>query len=122
MLNNRQEVGKMGELLACRYLVGRGYKIIDKNFRTRGGEIDIIAEEEDILVFIEVKTRTNRFFGFPEEAIDFRKQHKLAQTAEYYLAIKNLHDRNFRIDSVAIEIDSERKTAKVRHEKDIVGW
>lgn len=122
MLAFRQKLGKFGEKLACKYLRERGYKIVDQNYRTRNGEIDIVAEEGKILVFIEVKTRTSRVFGFPEEAIDVRKQYKLAKTAEHYLMAHRLYDRDYRIDSFGIEIDGQNKKARIRHKKDVVGW
>lgn len=122
MLAARQKIGKLGETLACKYLKEKGYKIIDQNYRTRNGEIDIVAREGDFFVFVEVKTRTNRAFGFPEEAIDEHKQYKLAKTAEHYLAAHRLYEQNYRIDSIGIEIDEQNKKAKIRHEKDVVGW
>lgn len=115
----RQKLGRYGEMLACEFLMRRGYKIIDKNYRTRGGEIDIIAKEGEVLVFVEVKTRTNNKFGAPEEAIDFYKQNKLAKTAEYYLVYHNVPETDYRIDAIAIEIDLRDKKAKIRHKKDI---
>lgn len=122
MSRDRQDLGQLGEKLACEFLRKNGYKIIDQNFRTRGGEIDIVAEEGEMLVFVEVKTRTNRMFGLPEEAIDARKQHKLAMTAECYLATHHLYEKNYRIDSVAVEIDETNAEPKIRHEEDVVGW
>jgi len=106
-------------MLACEYLIRHGYKIIDKNYRTRRGEIDVVAKNENILVFVEVKTRTNAMFGSPEEAIDFNKQNKLAKTAEHYLSFYDTPDVNYRIDSIAVEIDTKNKKAKIRHKKDI---
>jgi len=106
-------------MLACEYLIRHGYKIIDKNYRTRRGEIDVVAKNENILVFVEVKTRTNAMFGSPEEAIDFNKQNKLAKTAEHYLSFHDTPDVNYRIDSIAVEIDTKNKKAKIRHKKDI---
>lgn len=118
----RKNLGQLGEKLACEFLREKGYKIIDQNFRTRGGEIDIVAEKEEMLVFVEVKTRTNRMFGLPEEAIDARKQHKLAMTAECYLAAHHLYDKDYRIDSVAVEINETDAPPKIRHAEDVVGW
>ena len=122
MSRERQDLGQLGEKLACDFLRKNGYQIIDQNFRTRGGEIDIVAEKEKMLVFVEVKTRTNRMFGLPEEAIDERKQHKLAMTAECYLAAHHLYDQDYRIDSVAVEINKTDAEPKIRHEEDVVGW
>jgi len=116
----KKDLGKFGEKLACDYLEEKGYAIIEKNFYTRGGEIDIIAKDGNILVFVEVKTRTSLVFGPPEEAIDFSKQRKLAKTIEFYLLKNNFYNQSYRVDSIAIEIDKERKKAKIRHEKNIL--
>lgn len=116
----KQRLGKFGEELACKYLKEKGYKIINQNYYARSGEIDIVAEYNDVLVFVEVKTRTNQTFGLPEEAIDYHKQRKLIKTVEYYLLKHNLSDQDYRIDYVAIEIDRQTKRAKIRHEENIV--
>lgn len=116
----KQDLGKFGEELACRYLKEKGYKIIEQNYHARSGEIDIIAKFNDILVFIEVKTRTNLTFGQPEEAINYYKQQKLIKTAEYYLLKHHSLDQNYRIDFVAIEIDRQTKRAKIRHEESVI--
>lgn len=118
----RQDLGQLGEKLACDFLKKKGYEILDQNYRTRCGEIDIVAREGDTLVFVEVKTRTNRMFGLPEEAIDARKQHKLSMTAEHYLAARHLYEKDYRIDSVAVEIDETGAEPRIRHEEDVVGW
>lgn len=118
----RKKIGEIGERLACDFLKRKGYKIIDQNYRTRGGEIDIVAKEGDFFVFVEVKTRTNRTFGFPEEAIDSRKLHKLAQTAEQYFIAHHLYNQNYRIDAVSVEIDQETGKMEIRHEKDVADW
>lgn len=122
MSDKRKQTGAMGERIACEYLRERGYKIVDQNYRTRGGEIDIIAEGEGMTIFVEVKTRRSRTFGFPEEAIDRRKQLKIARTAENYLAVHHLYDVDYRIDSIGIELGADDKIAELRHEKDVVGW
>lgn len=116
----KQDLGKFGEELACKYLKEKGYKIIEKNYHARSGEIDIIAKFNDILVFIEVKTRTNLTFGLPEEAINYYKQQKLIKTVEYYLLKHHSLDQNYRIDSIAIEIDRQTKRVKIRHEESVI--
>ncbi|MFH1873585.1 MAG: YraN family protein [Pseudomonadota bacterium] len=84
--------GKMGENAACAYLKQHGYKIIERNFRVRIGEIDIIAQKDDILHFFEVKTRFGSKFGGPFAALNFRKKAKIRKTAQWYLAQnKNLN-------------------------------
>ncbi|MFA5129144.1 MAG: YraN family protein [Patescibacteria group bacterium] len=122
MSHDRQDLGKLGEELACDFLKKQGYIILDNNYRTRGGEIDIVAKEGEMIVFVEVKTRVSREFGYPEEAIDARKQHKLAMTAECYLATHELYEKDYRIDAIGIEMERDGRLKNLRHEKDVVGW
>lgn len=122
MSRDRQDLGQLGEKLACDFLKKRGYQIIDQNYRTRGGEIDIVAKEGKTVVFVEVKTRKSAAFGYPEEAIDERKRHKLAMTAECYLIEHRLHDADYRIDAIGIEMEPDGRLRDLRHETDVVGW
>lgn len=80
----RSVLGKLGEDLAVKHLSGIGYKIIERNFRIRGGEIDIIALDGSTLVYVEVKTRSSHQFGLPEEAVNPRKLKFLARAAKFY--------------------------------------
>lgn len=82
-MNNR---GKIAELKACNYLRKKGYKIIDYNYQTRFGEIDIIVEDKKYIAFVEVKMRKNDDFGKPREFVDYSKQQKLIATARMYLS------------------------------------
>jgi len=99
--------GTSAERFACRFLSGKGYKIIICNFRTRFGEIDIIAKENDVLCFVEVKFRKNSDFGLPEDFVDVRKQRKIIKTANIYLAQNQISDINIRFDVVAVELDDK---------------
>lgn len=103
MPHARRLFGDASEQLAERYLVERGYRVIDRQFLTRVGEIDLIAEQGGEIVFIEVKARHTDEFGYPEAAVTRSKLRKIANTAELYLRMKQLTDRSFRIDVVAIE-------------------
>lgn len=95
--------GKYGEDLACFLLQKHGYKIIERNFRIRGGEIDIIAQEENVLVYVEVKTRSSHQFGLPEESVTPTKIRFLERAAKFYRnARKNLPAQE-RIDVVAVD-------------------
>lgn len=84
-MGRSNELGAWGEEKAVRYLTRRGYQILDRNFRSRFGEIDIIAKKGDELVFVEVRLRRSTAHGTPEETVDHRKQEKLRKTAQYYL-------------------------------------
>ena len=87
---NKRQIGSVYELKASDYLTKKGYQIIERNYRCRIGEIDIIAIERDCLCFIEVKYRKNEKTGDPLEAVDKRKQQKIIRTAQYYLHIQNI--------------------------------
>lgn len=112
--NARQMLGRRGEQMAAKALRERGYRIIEHNFRCRYGEIDLIAEEQDDLVFVEVKTRRGTTFGRPEEAVTLTKRRKLAEVASFYLDAHNESDRSWRIDVVAIDFNFDGKFREVR--------
>lgn len=96
--------GKYGEDLACLFLQKQGYKIIERNFRIRGGEIDIVAVDGETLVYVEVKTRTSHAFGSATEAVTPWKLRSLVRTAKFYKnARKNLPELE-RIDVVGIDL------------------
>jgi putative endonuclease len=100
----RKTLGKQGEKQAQKFLIKQGYQLIVSNYRNCFGEIDIIAQDKEDLVFIEVKTRTNNNFGTPPEAINSFKQQKLTKIAKGYLKENNLEDCCCRFDAVCIEI------------------
>ncbi len=103
MTVKRQHLGKSGEDLAVDELVARGYAVLARRYRTRGGEIDIVAEEDGMVVFVEVKARTSADFGSAVEAVTPRKQRQLVVMARDYLARARLVDRPCRFDIVAID-------------------
>lgn len=110
-----QEIGKLGEDIAVNYLKQKGYKILDRNFECRQGEIDIIAIDKKEIVFIEVKTRTSNKYGYPSEAVNKIKQKHMLQTIKYYLYIRNLSNEFVRID--VIEVYIKDNVYKVNHIK-----
>jgi putative endonuclease len=89
---NKRVVGNAKETEAIHYLTKLGYKILERNYYTRVGEIDIIAEDADYLIFIEVKYRWNQECGFPAEAVTKRKQRKIVRCARFYLISHNLSE------------------------------
>jgi putative endonuclease len=97
-----KDLGKKGEELALRFLKKRGYRIIEKNYVCKMGEMDIIAKEKDTLVFIEVKTRTSTLFGPPQLAVNSSKQRQLSKVALNFLNEKQLEDVKAMFDVVAI--------------------
>ena len=104
---DKKELGKKGEELALRFLKKRGYRIIEKNYVCKMGEMDIIAREKDTLAFIEVKTRTTTEFGPPQLAVNSSKQRQLSKVALTYLKAKQLEDVKARFDVVAILLDQK---------------
>ncbi|MCX7798136.1 MAG: YraN family protein [Melioribacter sp.] len=101
MINKRKR-GKEGEELACKYLTELGYKILKKNYQLNHGEIDIIAEDGDTLVFVEVKYRKSIEYGHPEDSITKRKQKQIKKTAEAYIYKNNITNQSCRIDVISI--------------------
>jgi len=103
MRNPRQRLGQWGEQVASDYLAARGYTIPDRNFRTRHGEIDIVARREEVLIFVEIKTRSSSAYAFPEESVTRQKQLHLLSAAEDYLASHPQTSLTWQIDVIAIE-------------------
>ena len=101
-MDQRVAFGKRGEDIACEELRRRGYIILDRRFRTRCGELDIVARDGKMLVFVEVKARENGSFGQPFESVTRQKRHRLARMAESYLFLKHLSGVGCRFDVVAV--------------------
>ncbi|MDH4273261.1 MAG: YraN family protein [Candidatus Aminicenantes bacterium] len=116
-MSEARALGRSGEDIAVTYLRKRKFRIVCRGFRFHKGEIDIIARDGDTLVFIEVKTRRNRQFGRPEEAVTPPKQNQIRRLAEAYLAMNNLADVPCRFDVLSLFWD-EKESPQVRHIKD----
>jgi putative endonuclease len=108
----RTVIGSEGERAAAEFLEARGYRILDRNYRTRLGEIDLVAEEGRILVFVEVKVRLNDRFGGPAAAITSAKQARIARLAQQYVMSRRLGERPCRFDVVLIWGD-DPKTRRI---------
>ena len=108
-VDHRKILGTEGEKSAEKFLKKNGFKIVEKNYRNRFGEIDIIAMEEDCLVFVEVKTKSNVEFAEPETWVDFRKQNQLIKMASYYLSEKDINNTECRFDVVGVTIKANNK-------------
>lgn len=112
---NKYKKGLFGESLACEFLKSKGYKIIERNFRIRGGEIDVIAKDGKTLVYVEVKTRSQKVFGEPEEAINWYKIKFLERAAKFYRANRKnirLPDQE-RIDVVSVDLSNTQPYFKL---------
>ncbi len=111
---NHKEIGNLGEEIAAKSLEEKGYSILERNFRCRFGEVDIIARDEDTVVFVEVKTRRGRKYGEAEEAVDYRKQKKLRQLAEYYLMKHHHVSPKCRFDVCSVYLDQNNQIEEVK--------
>lgn len=114
----RHDIGKKGEDIAEDYFIENGYKIIERNFSCKQGEIDIIAKDKDEIVFIEVKTRTNAKYGQPIDSITYLKKNHMLQSIKYYLYLKKLENEYIRID--IIEIYFKNNKFYINHIKNAV--
>ena len=109
MSKARLELGKRGEEATADFLTQKGYRIIERNYKNKLGEIDIIAKDKKTLCFIEVKTRSNLRFGYPEEAVTERKQKKLNKVALTYLKQYNLLHIPARFDIASVILNNQNK-------------
>jgi putative endonuclease len=105
-VDERGAFGKRGEDLACEELCRRGYAILDRRFRTRCGELDIVARDGNVIVFVEVKARSGCNFGDPFASVTWKKRQRLGQMAAAYLFLKRLHGAPCRFDVVAVTTSS----------------
>lgn len=110
---NRKDTGALGEKLARDFLKKKGYHIHETNFRCKHGEIDIVAEKKDYLVFVEVRTKTTDDFGSPEESVTHAKREKLIASALTYVTIHRNLPPSWRIDFVAVELDQKGKATRI---------
>lgn len=113
------QTGSHGEDLACKYLQKLGYKILERNFRIRGGEIDIAAKDREELVFVEVKTRYSHHFGLPVESITPWKIRSLLKTAQFYLQKISWGNKPYRFDVITVDFTHSEKPA-VDHIKNAI--
>ncbi len=109
-----RDSGLKGEAIAINYLKKKGYKILQRNYRTKFGEIDVIASKDDVMVFIEVKTRSTDLFGAPEDAVTRQKQERIKKAALYYLKdFKTIPPLRF--DVISIELKPEPRIEHIEY-------
>ena len=118
MSKRKIQLGKFGEKIAADYLENKGYVVLTKNYYTRDGEVDLICQKKNVIVFVEVKTRTSLAFGWPEEAVTDKKLEKLALAAEKYLKEHNIQ-AEWQIDIISIVLDKQKRLARLNHLKNI---
>jgi putative endonuclease len=112
----RARAGASGEELACRHLLSRGFVILDRNYRCRSGEVDIVARDGEATVFVEVKERGGSSHGDGLEAVTFGKRRRIIRAARLYAASRDLTERHLRFDVVAID-RSDGDPPTIRHER-----
>lgn len=113
MAYSRLDIAKRGESLAIAHLKARGYDILEQNYRAIRGEIDLIAQDSDFIVFVEVKTRRSLKFGLPQTAVTTQKQRQISKVALAYLQAKNLFDAPCRFDVIAIHVSPQLALLKL---------
>lgn len=115
MVMHRRRLGIEGENIAAGYLQSKGYRIVERNFRCRLGEIDMIARYKNYLVFVEVRAKSGPGYGMPQESITPRKMEKLRRLALFYLARRPLGELNVRFDVVAVDFAGEPKVTHIEN-------
>lgn len=119
--NHRQQLGKNGEYIAENYLLHKGYKLLARNFRTRTGELDLVMQDDQTLVFVEVKARCGNSYGTPEEAVTPRKMQEIMTTAAIYVNRHYQYEVLQRIDVVAVDMDPAGNVLDLRHLQNVTG-
>ncbi len=117
---NNKITGGMGENLAAEFLADKGYRVLERNWHTRWGELDIIAQKSDVLVFVEVKTKIGDAFGSPEEMVNSYKLAQVRRMTEVYRVTKGFPNQEARIDVVAVVLDREHQPVRVTHYENVI--
>ena len=107
--DHRKRLGDRGEKIAERFLKKSGFKILEKNYKNRYGEIDIVAQDDDNLVFVEVKTKACENFSEPESWVNFRKQNQLIKMAKFYLIERDIINKECRFDVIGITLGEDKR-------------
>ncbi len=115
MPTSRSRTGSLGENTARKYLEAQGYRVLDTNYRCRWGEIDIVAQTDDTLVFVEVRTRKHLSYGTPQESLSKGKMSRLTATAETYLQERQPETTHWRIDLVAVFLAQNGVVSDIQH-------
>ncbi len=118
---HKQRLGKLGEDIAASYLQKQGYHILIRNYRIRYGEIDIVCTKDNVLIFVEVKTRIGNQYGSPEESVTPRKLQDIKNTSEMYTLSRSDLPEAHRIDVIAIELDSEGRLLRIEQIRNVTG-
>ena len=118
MKHYNKDIGTYGENLALKHLTNKGYKILEMNYRSKYGEIDIISFYNNLIVFVEVKSRYTNSFGSPMESVTYYKQKQIIKLSQIYLLCKKYHNYNVRYDIIEIIFNNTNASFKLNHIKD----
>lgn len=110
-----KDIGNLGEKIALKHYEKLGYKILDKNFYCRIGELDLVSKYNDCIIFTEVKTRYSSKFGKPCESISSHKKYKIIKTAQFYILKNKLKNHNARFDVIEIVLNPDNTTFNMNH-------
>jgi len=121
MITKKRQFGNWGERAAEYFLRQKGYLVLEKNFRTRYGEIDLICQKGGRFIFVEVKTRRSCWFGTPEESVTRKKQRHLIAAAQIYLSSHHISGIDWQIDVIAILGGPDDEKITIRHLQNAVG-
>ncbi|MDB5077744.1 MAG: YraN family protein [Chloroflexi bacterium] len=122
MPHARRRLGDRGEQLAVTFLRERGYTVLEQNYRCPDGEVDLVCRDGNELAFIEVKTRRGTMFGVPEEAVTPAKLAHVVAAAGHYLSEHDLESQAWRVDVVAIQLDTAGRLQEVRLIPNAADW
>ena len=110
-----KDIGNYGEDLSFEFLKRNGYSILSRNFRNRCGEIDIICKKDDLIIFVEIKSRYNYNYGSPIEAITYSKQKQIIKLCKFYIYINKLINYNFRFDVIEVFFNKDNNLYSINH-------
>lgn len=117
---HRQSLGRFGESLAAAFLEKQGYSVLERNYRTPYGEIDLIIRQADVIIFVEVKTRASSSLGPPEISITPRKAEHMRSAAEYYIQQHPELHNDWRIDALSVQIQADDTPALIDHFENVI--
>ena len=118
MNNYKKLIGEFGESLARDYLISKGYRILNMNYRNRFGEIDIVCMNKDLLIFCEIESRYSNSFGFPIESVTYYKQNQIIKLSKLYSMSKKYFDYNIRYDIIEIIFNNLNSSYIINHIED----
>lgn len=118
MKNYNKNIGDYGEDIGITLLKEKGYYILDRNFRNKYGEIDVICKFKDMIIFVEIKSRYNSSFGKPSEAVTYSKQKKIINICKYYIYKNKLFNYNCRFDVIEIYFNTKNDLSNIIHIED----